>query len=79
MAMSLSGVISPPGTRGTTEYVPSFCMLREEVVVGVLQRRVSRLSTNSFQQEARIEADRRLADVAAEALAVLREHGCRSS
>ena len=26
-AISLSGVISPAGTRGTMEYVPFFCML----------------------------------------------------
>ncbi|CPU65347.1 Uncharacterised protein [Mycobacteroides abscessus] len=26
MTSSPSGVISPPGMRGTTEYVPSFCM-----------------------------------------------------
>ena len=67
--ISFSGVISPPGTRGTIEYVPFFCRLARKWSLvscsgACFGFSIIRSSTRQNRRH------RRLADVAAAALAV---------
>ena len=53
MTINFSGVISPPGTRGTTEYVPSCCMLARKASFVSCSLFFSRIGL--FQSDAKIE------------------------
>ena len=74
MTISLSGVISPPGTRGTTEYSPPRCMLARKRSLVSCSVWCSGSRMSSFHRLARIDVDRRLADLAAVPAAVAGEH-----
>ena len=69
MTASFSGVISPPGTRGTTEYSAAALHVRQEAVVRVLQRLVLGLQDVFVPQAGQDRRDGRLADLAALAAA----------
>ena len=68
-------MISPPGTRGTTEYKPAALDVGEEAVVGVLERRVGWVEDALVPEARQDRRDGRLADLAAVPAAVRGDQG----
>ncbi len=67
MAMSCPGVISPPGIRGHHRVGAVALDVGEEVVVGVLQRRLLAVEDVAVDERGEDRRHRRLADLAAAA------------
>ena len=74
MTRSLSGVISPPGTRGTTEYNPPRCMFAKKRSLVSCSVSMLRLHDVFVPQTGQNRSDRRLANFAAMPAAALRDH-----
>ncbi len=73
MTASFSGVISPPGTRGTTEYSPPRCMFARKRSFVSCSVSCSGLHDVFVPQAGQDRSDGRLADLAAVAVTAVRD------